>query len=71
MFDRVPLNLCLNKSVFMALLGKTSELDYSSISMRVFKQIDINVANSLQFILDNDIDALGDSLEFFFTVTQD
>ena len=47
-FDRIPLNLCLNRSIFNALLGKVTPGDYSEL--KLFKHIDIDVANSLSFI---------------------
>ena len=37
-FDRIPLNICLNKSVFNALLGKKYEADYKDLEN--FKEID-------------------------------
>lgn len=53
MFDRIPLNLCLNRSIFNALLGRVDQDDYSVI--KEFKHIDFNVANSLNFVLENDL----------------
>ena len=69
MFDRIPLNLCLNRSIFNALLGKVSEQDY--LDTKQFKHVDLNVANSLKFILENDLTEFGDSLDFYFTVTHE
>ena len=69
MFDRVPLNLCLNRSVFNALLGKIHPEDYSDV--KAFQYIDVNVANSLSFIMNNKIDDMGDALELYFTITKD
>ena len=54
MFDRIPLNLCLNKSIFNALLGRVGIEDYCLI--KEFKHVDFNVANSLNFILENDLE---------------
>ena len=48
-FDRVPLNLCLNRAIFMALL-KQKDFKFAD-----FKLIDINVHNSLQFFQENDL----------------
>lgn len=42
MFDRIPLNLCLNKSIFKALVGETTENDYTNLDE--FKNIDFNVS---------------------------
>lgn len=47
-FDRIPLNLCLNRSIFNALLGKVAVDDYSNL--KLFKHVDRDVANSLSFI---------------------
>lgn len=41
MFDRIPLNVCLNKAIFKALVGETSENSYDNLDE--FKHIDINV----------------------------
>lgn len=68
-FDRIPLNLCLNRSLFNALLGLVSQQDYASIKQ--FKHVDLNVANSLSFVLDNDLAQYGDSVEFYFTTTNE
>lgn len=37
-YDRIPLNLCLNRSILNALVGKISEHDYNDA--KTFKQID-------------------------------
>ena len=37
LFDRVPLNVCLNQSVYLALLGKVGESDYDKITLKQFK----------------------------------
>ena len=37
LFDRVPLNLCLNRAIYMAILGQTSLFDYKDI--KKFKHI--------------------------------
>mmetsp|Transcript_20001 Transcript_20001/g.23687 ORF Transcript_20001/g.23687 Transcript_20001/m.23687 type:complete len:220 (+) Transcript_20001:237-896(+) len=44
-FDRIPLNLCLSRSIFNALLGKVSPEDYAEI--RKFKHVDTEMASSL------------------------
>ena len=41
MFDRIPLNVCLNRSVFKAILGQINEFDY--LDLEEFKYIDYNV----------------------------
>ena len=41
LFDRVPLNVCLNKSVFKALTGEVKESDFANLEE--FKNIDFNV----------------------------
>ena len=53
MFDRIPLNLCLNRSIFNALLSKIAPSDYSQI--KEFKHVDSEIANSLKFILENEL----------------
>ena len=68
-FDRIPLNLCLNRSIFNALLGQIAPQDYSEL--RKFKHIDIDVANSLKFVKENDLNDFGDSLDFWFTATNE
>ena len=68
-FDRIPLNLCLNRCIFNALLGKVSPMDYSEL--RAFKAIDQDVANSLKFLQENDLAEYGDTLDFWFTATHE
>lgn len=51
LFDRVPLNVCLNKSIFKALTGETKESDFSDLEE--FKNIDYNV--TITFFIDTDI----------------
>ena len=41
LFDRIPINVCLNKSIFKALVGETKEDDYRKLDE--FKSIDFNV----------------------------
>ena len=41
LFDHIPLNVCLNRSIFKALIGKTEESDYRDLEE--FKNIDFNV----------------------------
>ena len=41
MFDRIPLNVCLNRSIFKAILGQINEYDY--LDLEEFKFIDYNV----------------------------
>jgi len=51
LFDHIPLNLCLNISIYKALLGQTSEEDYEDL--HEFQAIDVNVYNSLKFFMEN------------------
>ena len=69
MFDRIPLNLCLNRSIFNALLGKINVSDYAETKQ--FKHVDLNVANSLKFILENDLTDYEDTLDIYFNVTHE
>ena len=69
LFDRVPLNLCLNRTIYMAILGQTSLFDYKDI--KKFKLIDENVHSSLSFILENDLTKFEDTIDLNFTVTLD
>lgn len=41
LFDNIPVNVCLNKSIFKTLLGQTSESDYALLEE--FQNIDYNV----------------------------
>lgn len=41
LFDRIPLNICLNRTIFKALLRQTKEKDFLKIDE--FKLIDFNV----------------------------
>lgn len=43
LFDNIPVNVCLNKSIFKTLLGYDKESDYSNLED--FKNIDYNVRN--------------------------
>lgn len=60
-FDRIPINLCLNRSIFNALLNHNSEDYYFDLGM--MKYIDSEVHNSFKYILDND----PEPLEMYFT----
>jgi hypothetical protein len=31
LFDRIPVNLCLNRQIYLALLGKTSLQDFAAL----------------------------------------
>jgi len=42
LFDNIPVNVCLNKSIFKTLLGQTSENDYALLEE--FQNIDYNVS---------------------------
>ena len=53
LFDNIPLNVCLNKSIFKTLLGFDKEHDYSNLED--FKNIDYNVnifIKSFNYVLD-------------------
>ena len=69
MFDRIPLNLCLNTAIFNALLGKVSPEDYADT--KSYNLVDINVAQSLKFITENDLTLYEDTMEFYFTTTRE
>ena len=69
LFDRIPLNLCLNRAIYMAILGQTSFYDYRDI--KSFKLIDENVYSSLSFILENDLTKFEDTIDLNFTITTD
>lgn len=70
MFDRIPLNLCLNRSIFNALVGKVAPADYDNVHQ--FKHVDSDIANSLKFILENELgDDQGEMLGFYFTSTNE
>ena len=71
MFDRIPLNLCLNRSIFNALVGNVAPADYDNVHQ--FKHVDSDIANSLKFILENELgDDQGESmLGFYFTSTNE
>jgi hypothetical protein len=43
LFDHVPLNVCLNKSVFKCIIGQVNESDYKNLEE--FKAIDFNVSS--------------------------
>ena len=62
-FDRIPLNLCLNRSIYNALLNKVTTEDYADL--KSIKYVDTSVYNSLKWVQEND-PAL---LEQVFTAT--
>jgi hypothetical protein len=41
LFDHIPVNVCLNRSIFKALVGKAHEIDYKDLEE--FKNVDFNV----------------------------
>lgn len=49
LFDHIPLNICLNKSIFKALLKRTKESDFANLEE--FKLIDFNVQMFLRNVL--------------------
>jgi HECT-domain (ubiquitin-transferase) len=48
LFDNIPVNVCLNKAVFKAILGQTTEVDFKDLDE--FKCIDINVRTCCSFL---------------------
>lgn len=64
LFDRIPVNLCLNKQVYLALLRKTSVDDYHELED--FRHQDTAVYNSLKFFRDNDLTQFVDVVEQHF-----
>lgn len=69
LFDRIPVNLCLNRHVYLALLGKTTVDDFANLEE--FKQVDVSVYNSLKFFRDNDLTKYADVIEQFFEHSTD
>lgn len=65
LFDRIPINVCLNKAIFKALVGETDEKSYSNLDE--FKHIDYNVYNSLKFLKENSLAEYKDVIEQYFT----
>lgn len=51
LFDRIPINVCLNKSIFKALVGETKEDDYKKLDE--FKSIDFNVSHFINLICES------------------
>jgi hypothetical protein len=49
LFDRIPVNVCLNKAIFKALAGETTESAYSNLEE--FKNIDYNVSFEVYWFL--------------------
>ena len=41
LFDKIPLNLCMNRGLFNGILGKINEYDYRELNE--FKTVDYNV----------------------------
>jgi E3 ubiquitin-protein ligase NEDD4 len=68
-FDRIPVNLCLNRQIYNALLEKTSIEDYANLEE--FKEIDVSVYHSLKFFRDNDLSQHEDIIEQYFEHTLD
>jgi E3 ubiquitin-protein ligase NEDD4 len=50
LFDNIPVNVCLNKSIFKVLLGKDKESDFSDLEE--FKNVDYNVSVSVHDYLE-------------------
>jgi HECT-domain (ubiquitin-transferase) len=49
LFDNIPVNVCLNKSIFKVLLGFDKEHEYSNLED--FKSVDYNVRNNNSYSL--------------------
>lgn len=64
LFDRIPVNLCLNRQIYMALLKQTSTDDYSNLEE--FKNIDSATYNTLKFFRDEDLSLHSDTIEQYF-----
>lgn len=41
LFDKIPINVCLNRSIFKGILGQINEYDYRDLEE--FKTVDFNV----------------------------
>lgn len=65
LFDNIQVSLCLNRSIFKALLSQDSEADYSDLEE--FKHVDYNVYNSLKFFRDNCLKDHEEIIEQYFT----
>jgi len=63
-FDRIPVNLCLNRSIFNALLHKTDAAFYDNLEELKF--VDTNVYTSLKFFKENDLAQFEDTIEQYF-----
>lgn len=65
LFDNIQVSLCLNRSIFKALLSQDSEADFSDLEE--FKYVDYNVYNSLKFFRDNSLKEHEEIIEQYFT----
>jgi hypothetical protein len=68
-FDKIPVNLCLNRQIYLTLLKKTRIDDYEHLDE--FKHIDVSVFNSLKFFHENDLSQHEDVIEQFFEHSND
>ena len=56
LFDHIPVCVSLNHSIIKAILGQTTDQEWSQ-HFDDFKLVDKEVYNSLKFILDSDLEA--------------
>jgi E3 ubiquitin-protein ligase HUWE1 len=68
-FDKIPVNLCLNRQIYLALLKQTNPEDYSNLDD--FNQVDVSVFHSLKFFRDNDLREHEDVIDQFFEHSND
>jgi len=54
----------MNRSIFNALLNKNKPSDYADLQF--YQLIDRDIANSLKFFLENDLDAYKEDIEQYF-----
>jgi len=69
LFDRIPVNVSLNHSILLAILGDIHVAwDYKLDSFRL---VDNSIANSLKFFRDNDLTQFEDVIEQYFVVNKE
>jgi HECT-domain (ubiquitin-transferase) len=69
LFDRIPVNVSLNHSILLALLGE----NYVTwdCNLESFRYIDNSVCNSLKFFRDNDLTLFEDVIDQYFVVNKE